>query len=309
MFKKINFYNIIIILLVLLIALFTGLAIMQTDTIDIYRISILINDSDNPCWDNFIQGINQGAIDYNVEIDLVNIDTIDSKQEQLNLIEQQLENGTDAMIIQGEYLTSDDIIQCNVPVIMLENDIDVSSTSALFSSDNNKVGSALASEVILNNLGNTKYRRIGIVTGNSNQLKIEQRVDSFIDKMETVNSVIAWQVESVSQLSEIEDSNVNIMVCVNELMLDECVNYCMENNITLYAIGTSEIALYGLEKDIVKSLIVLNEYNSGYLAVKQLAQYLNRDTISLKDYSLSYRIINKDNMYNSSNENILFSSN
>ena len=64
------------------------------------KVSVIVQDSDDNQWDAFKYGLRMAAEDQEIEMFVVGTEGVMSVEEQESLIEQEIDNGADAVIVQ-----------------------------------------------------------------------------------------------------------------------------------------------------------------------------------------------------------------
>ena len=81
-----------------------------------------------------------------------------------------------------------------------------------------------------------------------------------------------------------------------------------EGDSRLYGVGNSNKVIYDLDKGIIKSLIVPDEFTMGYQSVAQMAQYLQSRITPMEDPEVNFYLVTRDNIFSEGFETLLFAS-
>ena len=73
----------------------------------------------------------------------------------------------------------------------------------------------------------------------------------------------------------------------------------------IYGEGCSDKTVYYLDKGIIKSLVVPNEFNMGYQSVHTIAEQIKYKFSSAESTTVESLVINRQNLYEE-NQKILF---
>lgn len=74
----------------------------------------------------------------------------------------------------------------------------------------------------------------------------------------------------------------------------------------IYGIASSDKAYYYLDRNIVKALIVPDEWEEGYQAMSRTVQLLHHTSASLSDATAGYTVVRRDNLFSEENQDRLF---
>lgn len=307
-------FRFLVLTLVVLIAIFTLLAFSGTGEEPVYQIAIVVPDSQNDRWANFRSGARQAAQDFNVELSYVTTDTFHSYQEQDEVVQEELLNGADALVLEpavskgtAQWLQN---ITNQAPLVLINSSASYveNENCATVSPDNRSLGRSLASEVIVASGGHLAGHKVGILIGNESLTMNQERKEVFEHSIEKAGGTITWTLSGVENIEEAlqKEQTVDTIVCLDPIVLDEAIEYCGEKGIQLFGIGCSENSSYALDKGIIRSLLVVNDFNVGYQSIKMLHDKCANQLVELKDGTADYHVINKENMYTEDNEKLMF---
>ena len=153
-----------------------------------YSVSVIVNDSNNDRWIAMREGLEQAAKDDDIQLNYVSTGVFASEDEEKALIEREVENGADGIIVQ--LVSSEDTyavfekIDSSVAVMLLETDAVSEGVYSVTAPDNLWIGEALAQTVLQDYGDSLSEKKIGILSGNQNQLSMQQRLGS-VKRMRT----------------------------------------------------------------------------------------------------------------------------
>lgn len=104
--EKRLFLAVLAILLAALVGLLTQ-QIWSSDTPRVYRVSVLLDGAESDYWSNFRSGLNQAALDFNVDLRLIG--RYDGEETQAEALRREWEGDADGVVIiprNGEALTA-----------------------------------------------------------------------------------------------------------------------------------------------------------------------------------------------------------
>ena len=313
-----------------------GIVVCAVDVIKVdgpsekYQISVIVDESNSARWDSFQTGLRQAARENGIRLNYVTTDFEGSPVKEKNLIDQEIENGADAVIVQlcsgssaSDILT--DIPQ-NVYIELIDNNVNkdeiASSKLGYTGADSVEVGTELATRII-EEYGNLKGVRIGILAGNLKLVSVQERVDSFKEKANEAGAQIVFSVEA-TQISEreigelVKSNKADILVALDNDVTETAADYVkMVDNynayptnelgdLKLYGVGCSPDNLNDLDQGIIKGMVVINEYEMGYMVISNLSDVLKDEHLRVSDYTVGYAYVTGETMYDEGNQQILF---
>lgn len=156
-----------------------------------YSVSVIVNDSNNDqAGIARREGLEQAAKDDDIQLNYVSTGVFASEDEEKALIEREVENGADGIIVQ--LVSSEDTyavfekIDSSVAVMLLETDAVSEGVYSVTAPDNLWIGEALAQTVLQDYGDSLSEKKIGILSGNQNQLSMQQRLGS-------VKKLLRWR--------------------------------------------------------------------------------------------------------------------
>lgn len=320
--KNRNMFILIIAILLMVTFLASASAlIMSGIKEETINVSVVIDDSGSGRWASFIAGMEQAAKDKGVKLNVVPTNKNLTINQQFNLIKEEINNGADGIILQvtnsrgTESIIAD--ISSKVVLEMVDTsadtDLDVEGKSACIEADNVEIGRALANEVRIA-LGNdlTGYK-IGIIEGNRKQRSIQQRLQGFTENIETSGAEIVWyEPTNINLVERIgyrqSQDEADIIVALDNSGLEAASEYAVKTGGSLYIFGegTSIKNVSYLDDGIITSMVVPNEYSMGYQSLSAIAGRFENRLTPMQNELISFRVINRENLFDESNQRILF---
>ena len=78
---------------------------------DYISVSVIVNDSSNTRWNAFREGLEQGAEDNQVHLNLVSTGSFQNVQEENTIVKRELEGGADGIIVEPYSGEADSVLQ------------------------------------------------------------------------------------------------------------------------------------------------------------------------------------------------------
>lgn len=286
-----------------------------------YQVSVIVNNSSSDRWILLRQGLEQAAEDYNVDLNFVSTGHYGNVEEQIRMIGTEIENGAQGVIVQ--MVSSDGLsdrmegVAANTVLMLLETDINPEDIYGYTGPDNLEIGRALA-RTIKEEYGSTlQGKKIGILCGNQKQLAMRKRLQGLEEVLSEEAVQISWRVNSITETKEEElkhwgESNrADIIIALGNDETEELVDFIQSEdnrdyNCSLYGVGCSEKTVYYLDKGIINSLVVPNEYSMGYRSLEAVAGQIRYHISETENNLIDYLVVNKQNLYEEENQKILF---
>ena len=317
--------------LAVMVIIMTCIMLRERNTKDTDKVSVILEDSDNGQWAAFKYGLRMAAQDQGIDMFLVSTSEKLTAEQEQNAIEQEIENGADAVIVQPVAGTEAMLKKMGkkVPVMLVEaaelgtekeegkNSAQKTERSSsalpLTESDHYAMGAALAEELQKDYAGNMEGKTLGLYATTDASMTFVNRKKGFLDTMEQMGADIRWIVEqpfTETATSRLEARpRVDIVVCFDNNSLTEAGKCAQAKNLhgaLVYGIGNSTEAIYYLDTGIVECLIVPDEFDAGYQSLTEIAERLEHRFRKLQDHTVSYTAIRRDTLFSEENQEILF---
>ena len=315
------FILVVAILLFITFAASTSALILSGMREDSPEVSVVIDDSGSGRWTTFISGLEQAAKDNNIKLNVVSTGKNLSLSQQYKLINDEISDGADGIVYQvnssrgTENMISD---ISNKAVLLLvdtsaDTDVDVEGRSACIQVDNVELGRALANEVRIAFDNKLDGKKIGIITGNLRQNALAERFKGFTENIETSGAEIVWSdYDPVSMADRVvrrqNESEADIIVALDNNGLECAAEYVLkqESAPAIFGVGISIKNVSYLDDGLITSMVVPNEYYMGYQSVAAIARRFDNRLTPMEDEKIPFRVVNRDNLFDESNQRILF---
>lgn len=312
--KNNKLYLSIIVALVTALLILVSQATQASATSDTsHQVSVIVNDSNSDRWIRFRAGLDQAAKDYNINLNYVTTTKLSTFSQEKALIDEEVGNGTDAVILQlvndtdsQNYITD---MSHKTTLALVEADLETSPSNKSYGvtqDDNTGMGEALAQMVIARSDDSTK-ETIGIVTGDSYSAKA--RYNALVNLFAEKNINVSWVIPSTEELPfKLSEQSVSTVVALDNDTLEEAAALFKDakQKPQLYGVGCSDKSIYYLDNGKIAGMIVPNEYTMGYLSLSKVAIYLNNHLYKISDSIVDYFTITKENLYSTENQKMIF---
>lgn len=279
------------------------------------EISVITREKNSNSFETIKQGIEQAANDMRVEVSYITLSEKNSAAEQIELINREVNNGAKALLLSaanskalGDVVTQ---ISTQIPVISIESPVEVEKSFPSFTGDNLKMGEALAKRIIYKGVYD---KQIVILTSSQNCNNIVQRQEGIVSILNAVGAEIVYYtvpddgtgvLEAVNEMASKKKADIIVALEPFSLEIAAQAIQNMQNPPLLYGIGvTGKIASY-LEKNIIDTVVVQNDFNIGYLGMKAAVNAIEKKFVT-SNTNIEYRLINSSNMYTTESQRLLF---
>lgn len=279
---------------------------------DYISVSVIVNDSSNTRWNAFREGLEQGAEDNQVHLNLVSTGSFQNVQEENTIVKRELEGGADGIIVEPYSGEADSVLQgvAADSVVLVKTGIETDTLYTSVMTDHIKFGESLADSVI--EAGET---RVGIFSGNQSQLGMRQRLKGVKERLEEAGVEISW-VFSENELNKkirnaeyFVNNQVNAVISLENDDTEKAVEMLFDNegvSWRIYGEGRSEKTVYYLDKGLIRELVVPNEYYMGYESMVLAAQMARYHTDKMEQVEVDFFRVTKENLYAEETSQILF---
>jgi ribose transport system substrate-binding protein len=288
--------------------------------VKVYNFSVIIRGKNSEGWRIIKEGMEQAASEMNVNIRFLTLLEENSIKEQTELIERELNDGTDAILISptdyNAMASTIENVRKKVPVVLFESNIETKQNIPYISCDNYELGQSLAEEIVRN--GNTRSK-VSIIKSDLNCSSINERYLGFVDEIEKSKNTYEFlelprdEVQLYNKVREIIENNETDVIITFEPNILESIGKAkkyvlstnnLKYNVELYGTGSTSLIISLIEENVINSIAMQNEFNVGYLSVKASVSQIEEKSID--DSIITSTIINSRNMYSKENQRMLF---
>lgn len=280
-----------------------------------YDISVVLYDAGSDGWEVLMEGMKQAGEDFGINITYVVAKEGADKEDQLELIRTEIENGAQGVLVAA----TDSAMMCQevqtegaqIPIIMLESGTD-DQTYPFISANNVALGKMLG-ETILADFPENESIKLMVVEEYMNRDSVKQRMQGLYDVLG--NRI---QITPIKRTLESEDlqnflpkairgSNVDAVVALSKetlFALSEVDEEIIQDK-KLYGIGNTDSIVAALDDEKIEKLVFQNEFNIGYLGVQNLIKEI--EGIRTADIEeIDYYSVGKEDIFEMQYERLLF---
>ncbi len=296
--------TIFILLLAILLSL-TAVLLVQSlspeENEGIHSVSVLVDE----LGDYSRLGMDKAALDNNLDVHYVS-GYGESAAQQCEYLQREIENGVDAVIVSAPdaaYLSSWlDSAHVSVPVISIGDKILSSAITSYVSPDNLELGRMLGEKMMT---APSNYPFLILLEFDSLPHILERCEGLTSAFREAGRTVECRFVENSSEaISDIMlKRRATCVAVLDETMLSSLCGGCRFYDM-LFGVGYSNEIRPELESGRIQALAVYSSFDEGYVSMSIAAQAVG--TPGLQDRRLDCYLVDKNSMYESPQEQILF---
>ena len=276
------------------------------------EISVILRETENGTGSATRQGMEQAAMDLNVELRVLTLSRENDAEEQRDLLEREVASGADGVLLipADREVLSEAVETAANTVLTMETDMSQDGASGYISVDNDALGRMLG-DIALNGApeGSSVLLHSGVseATGISDRLTAAQEVLEAAGRKvyrcvlrpeESLESVLEGELAALAPAAVVAFDTSTLERTA--LVLRE-----KESAPLLYGAGSSAAIAAYLEQGAVTAVVARNEFAAGYLAVEALVEVISNHA-DVTAPPLSFSVVRKENMYDPENQKLLF---
>lgn len=281
-----------------------------------YTVSVILDNSSSDRWNAFKEGLEQGADEHHMHLNVVSIGEMLNIEEECMLIGRELENGADGLIAELCWEDTDGLFAAatvSKPVVLVHNVMQSVNLYTTVAPDQFKLGKAIGEAVIHGE--STKAVRIGVLAGNKDRNFQQQRLNGVQEAISSADLSPEWilyedeAADKKNLLQQLSDYPVDVLVTLDNEQTELAVDFLLEHtdfSLRIYGEGRSEKAVYYLDKGMIETLVVSNEFYMGYRSAELLAQKLGYYVSDTEQDEVEILVVTRENLYEKEMEKILF---
>ena len=314
--KKINLIVLLILLFISFILLFCDL--FFRDRNKTYQISVIASGKSDESFMILKEGAEQAALEMNANIRFIFLSKDNDAKEQIELIKRESNNEVDALLICP--IESEGVLEVieeaksKVPVVLIQSLMKTKSITNKVICNEYQLGEILAEEALKNI---NKNDNIMIVNSNCNSTINDERYNGILKILEnSKNYYLISSEENYKDYKEfynvIKNNDIKAVICLDRNITEKIaelkkgiIDKNKIDNILLFGVGNTNKIISLLEEEIINATAVQNEFNIGYIAVKNSIALNNGEKVD-EIQKIKSTVISSNDMYSSKNERILF---
>lgn len=300
------------ILILLFLLSSTDLIIKEKET-TVYSISVILDDTIDEYYKNFRKGMDKAANEYNVDVNFVTLYEKGDVEEQMELLNRELSDGTQAVVFfplkEAECRKILDEMVLSSPLIIMGNSMPGDWAMTGISQDYYEAGKLLGEAIVKENDSDKPvfmftegldygYNEevynglLAVITQAGFKAHHYEMVKSGMPNTPTVNEdFFAQAIEEDIYPCHGEAIIVALDVKSLDLTADLLASSANGKNIaTLYGFGSTTKILNQMDRGIIQGLVTTNQFDEGYLSIVKAVEAIeksgDREQIKLASYYL-----------------------
>lgn len=285
------------------------------------RIVFISKIKNNDYWDVVKMGAEAAASEFNVQLELLAPDNEENFDEQVRLVEEAIDKNADAIVLAPNDFNAltgvtEKAYNKGTPVIIIDSEINTDKINCFIGTNNLETGREAGQEIVkyLGNKGSIGVLGFIKSTGSAKdrELGLKSILSQYPDIKVTANNYTlssSSNAYGIIKMMLSSHSDLNGLIALNSVSSEAAAEVIrdmhLENKINLVGFDSTLKEIELLEKGFIKTTIVQNPFNMGYMAVKNAVSIVNGKEVPKKNY-LDSTIINKENMYTPENQKLLF---
>ena len=287
-------------ILVLLFLMSSTDLIIKEKKIEVYPISVIIEGDNDDYYVNFKKGMDQAAAEFHGDVSFITLYASDDQAQQMELVKREIRDGTRAVILApvktGEAAEELENMNPGCPVILLGQSADEGGNLDSIGVDGREIGRLLGQaaasqapvhEGVRTVLGERAYHY------RRNERKNEEKYHQAIQETDSPGggriTIIALDVQSLDQATRILEENTIYQGRVAGL----------------YGAGSTTSLLRALDKGIITGMTAYNQFDEGYLSVKQAVEAI-QGTRQKQQTMLEAIYVDEDKLRDKTYEKMLY---
>lgn len=275
-------------------------------------------------WGSVKLGAYAAAKEFNVDIGYFAPDDEEDVEGQIKLVNNALDNKdrkVDALVLaasdyEAMVQVTEKAYDSGIPVIIIDSEVNTKKINSYVATDNYKAGKE-AGQVLVNVAG--KDANVAIVSFVKGTRSAEQREEGLMDVISNYpnikvvakeyclsNTNLAYNItkEIISQYRR-----VDAVVALNEVASEGAAQAINElglvGKVKVIAFDNTLQGIDYLESGVIQALVIQNPFSIGYIGVKFAVDALQGKPIP-REYSIEPKVIDKDDMYLTENQKLIF---
>ncbi|MEA5083889.1 MAG: substrate-binding domain-containing protein [Lachnospiraceae bacterium] len=282
--------------------------------VEIHQVSVLVDAEDDHGLSNFKLGLEQAAMRLNADLSFITLYDEKEPEQQGTLLLREVNSGAQGIILLAENASSMEKmlgdVPVNVPVVIYGSSVDSPRVKAVLCPSWVSIAKDLAKVIISEN--GTKLK-VTIVTTTKNKTNVETMKNTMLLAITQAGAEVSMvQLQSLDDVKTLADGltaqggNIVFTPELNTLeVLAQSIG-TQADKLPLYGVGWSGTIWHSVENGYIKATVVCNDYNGGYLALRELKASLDGKNDNREGSEIPYAVVNKENLYTDEIETMLF---
>lgn len=317
-FQKYGFIFMLALIFILYLVSSTELIFSDDADHEIYNVSVIIDDTTDSTWQNYKKGMEQAAMDYNVDVSFITLYSEQNASEQLDFIKREAQADAEAIVLAAvdsmEISSGLKTFNTLPNLVIIGTELESEKVNVSILSNGRDLGEKLGN-LIVEDLKKEETRvPIYIFPGNTKQTSTNERLQGLVQVLESNECEFYIKDINSEEIKEamIEASNKTpkcVFIGLDANLLLEMAEYKLntkdEKYPRVYGVGYTNFILSSLEKEQLSGIIVENDYLKGYLSIEAAVSLINHKQVE-PEVILDTFVITSDTVHDQEYEVLLY---
>lgn len=267
----------------------TDLIIKEKKT-EIYPVSIIIGDTSDDYYVNFRKGVEQAAVEYNVDVSFITLFDKSDADGQMNLVRREIEDGASAVILEPvdplEFMRFLDDSALGSPVVAVGEGFSNEQVKTSVGISHYKAGRTLGEAIVQNH---PDHLPVYIFTRSLESGYNQETCNGLVSILEEneIGYTIS-QKESEGSFRQVIEGTVYpgsgpaVIAALDDASTFEAAEIIEGSPVYgryiagLYGTGMTPVILNQLDRGTIRGLVVYNQFDEGYLCVEKAVEAIQR---------------------------------
>ena len=304
-----------------LILLFAGCGGSLGGTERKYAVDVIVKKADADFWKVVQMGTEAAGREFGITVNFTGPADEKDIDGQIKMVDTAITRKVDAIVLAASDYTQladavDRTVEANIPVIIIDSDVQSDRTSCFIGTDNVDAGRKLG-ETLVDKVGdNCKIAVMGFIKGAATSDQREEGLMKVVAEHPGINVLSMMYCKSDEDIAKAQtmdiisiNPDIDAIVCLNAygtegtaLAIDELE---LSGKVKIIGFDSTPEEIRYLEKGVIQALVVQNPYSMGYLGVKHALDAIQGKTVP-KSVDTGASVVDRENMYQPENQKLLF---
>lgn len=273
------------------------------------EMSVILRDGDGTV-SAMRKGMEQAAMDLNVELRFLTPSEDNGAAEQAQLLQREAEDAEAIVLIPADRETLGDAVSAaaeKTTLVTVETDMSAWGAAASVSMDHRALGEALGAAALNGVPAGETVLLLDSLPGDNGVRESLDAARAVLEEAGRQVRIGAWGADSASLDDAAGTERPSAVIAFEASALADMAELARGEKRfpLLYGCGSTPAIAAALEKGRVTAIAAVNTYSAGYLAVEATAA-LARHERWTDVPSVAFSVVRKETMYDSANQKLLF---
>lgn len=273
------------------------------------EMSVILRDGDGTV-SAMRKGMEQAAMDLNVELRFLTPSEDNGAAEQAQLLQREAEDAEAIVLIPADRETLGDAVSAaaeKTTLVTVETDMSAWGAAASVSMDHRALGEALGAAALNGVPAGETVLLLDSLPGDNGVRESLDAARAVLEEAGRQVRIAAWGADSASLDDVAGAERPSAVIAFEASALADMAELARGEKRfpLLYGCGSTPAIAAALEKGRVTAIAAVNAYSAGYLAVEATAA-LARHERWTDVPSVAFSVVRKETMYDSDNQKLLF---